>query len=108
VPRKVEAEAVPDMPKLVKDDSLLKIMDEVATELAEIVDEVVDEVIDDLEVVMNPENLIGKPYETWTPTDMQWLTAIYGQDNDSVLSKFIAKKEVAKMWENKKLAEGGS
>ncbi len=95
------------MSKLIKNDELLKIMDEVAAESAEIVDEVIDEVVDALEVVANPEKLIGKPYEMWTPVDKQWLAAIYGTEDDSVLAKFIAKKEVAKLRELEKLAKGG-
>ncbi len=87
---------VRDMPKLVKDESLLKMIDEVVNETSDIVDEVVDEYMEVLEVVANPEKLIGKPYQYWTPQDRQLLTQIYGQENP-VLKNFIVRKEVASL-----------
>jgi hypothetical protein len=84
---------VPDMPKLVKDDSFIKMMDEMVAEDLEILDEVISEDIDTLSIVANPEQLIGKPYNEWTPQDKQWLSQIYGLDSE-ILDKFIAKKEL--------------
>jgi len=96
------------MPKLVKDDELLKLMNEVAGESADIVNEVVEELIEPLQVVANPEKLIGKPFELWSDIDKQWLITIYGTDDNSILSKFIAKKAVEKLRELEAIANGGT
>jgi hypothetical protein len=56
------------------------------------VDRWIDEVIDELEKFGNPEKLLGKPYEAWTPQDLQVLGQIYGDGNDTPLAKLIFKK----------------
>jgi hypothetical protein len=43
-----------------------------------------------LDSLGSPEKLIGKPYEQWTPQDLQVLSQIYGK----TLETFIAKKEI--------------
>ena len=45
----------------------------------------------------NPEALIKKPYEMWTPQDLALLGQIYGPEPNH-LSKFIAGKEIDKMY----------
>jgi hypothetical protein len=45
----------------------------------------------------NPENLLGKVYDEWTPQDIGQLSQIYGTGSESVLATFIARKEIEKM-----------
>ena len=80
------------MPKLVRDDSYLKGVEEMVTEDAAVLNEVIEEDQELLAVVANPEQLIKKPYFMWTPQDKQWLAQIYASNPD-VLNNFIAKKE---------------
>jgi hypothetical protein len=81
------------MPKLVRDESFLKMIDEVVEEAKGIVDEVVEEYDEILQIVANPEQVIGKPYVMWTPQDKMLAVQIYGMDNP-VLKNFIVHKEV--------------
>lgn len=66
-------------------------LDEVIAEDLEALDAVIEEDIEVLGDIGNPEKLIGKPYEEWTPQDKQRLAQIYG--SDETLSKFIFKRE---------------
>ena len=61
------------------------------------VDLLVKELIEPLEKVGNPEELIKKPYETWTPEDFALLAKIYGPGNDTPLAAMIFKKEYNKV-----------
>jgi hypothetical protein len=45
----------------------------------------------------NPEEVIGKKYEMWQPQDFQILGQMYGNEPNA-LSKFIAGKEIDKMY----------
>jgi len=36
--------------------------------------------------------LIGKKYESWTPQDIQLLTNVYGQGDDTPLARLIFNK----------------
>jgi len=56
-----------------------------------IMDEFISEEIELLEDIGNPEKLIGKKYEDWTPQDLQMLTQVYG--DDSALTNLIFKRE---------------
>jgi hypothetical protein len=58
----------------------------------EAVDKIVKEIIEPLRVTDNPEELIGKPYETWTAQDLQMLKSIYGEGNNTPLTNLIFKK----------------
>jgi len=60
-------------------------------------DAIVETIADPLEDIGNPESLIGKPYDQWTPEDLTKLTVIYGQKSDSPLSKTIFNREYAKV-----------
>jgi hypothetical protein len=93
------------MPELVKDDTYLSIMDEMVKEDLEVLDEVMAEDDALFALVANPEQLIGVPYELWTPAIQAQLAQIYGMDNP-VLNKFIARKEVEKMYKLEQLAQG--
>ncbi len=93
------------MPKLVKDDSLITMMDEMIDEDLAIMDEVIEEDSEVLDIIANPEKLIGTPYEMWTPEIKQRLVQIYGQDSE-VLNRFIARKEIASVYELEKQVGG--
>lgn len=64
------------------------------------------EEIDPIAKIGNPEKIINKPYEQWTPQDKQMLQQVYVYSPE-VLIEFIAKKEVDSVWKmqdlNKKL-----
>jgi hypothetical protein len=45
-----------------------------------------------LDEIKNPEKVLGKKYELWTPQDFLLLTQVY-QSTPDILSEFIAKKE---------------
>jgi hypothetical protein len=61
-----------------------------------------NEVIDQLTKFGDPEKLLGKPYELWTPQDLVLLGQIYGTEPDSILEKFLAKKAKNRMYELEK------
>jgi len=46
------------------------------------IDEIIAEDIDVLADIGNPEKLIGKKYEEWTPQDLQMLMGVYGDKLD--------------------------
>jgi Txe/YoeB family toxin of Txe-Axe toxin-antitoxin module len=56
------------------------------------VDAVIEEVIDPIKDIGNPEKLLGKKYEEWSPAERQLLLRIYGTE-DSPLRKLIFKKQ---------------
>ena len=72
---------------------------ELAGIVAEATEELIAEQVDVIEILDNPEKLLGKKYELWSPQDLQWLTMVYGNSPDSKLNKFIADKEYAKVLE---------
>jgi hypothetical protein len=57
------------------------------------IDVIIEKYIDPLEDIGNPEKLIGKPYETWTPEDLQSLSKVYGVKEPNPLSDFIFNKK---------------
>ena len=61
------------------------------------VDRLVEELVEPMKDVGNPEALIKKPYEQWTPEDMQMLIQIYGTAEPNPLSDLVFKKEYAKV-----------
>ena len=60
-------------------------------------DALVTLLIEPLTKVGNPESLIGKPYEEWTPDDLQKLIGIYGQKEPNPLTRTIFRHEYAKV-----------
>ncbi len=56
-------------------------------------DRFLEETVEPLADIGNPEKLIDKKYEEWTPEDLQMLTQIYGTEEPSILSDFIFRKE---------------
>jgi len=61
------------------------------------IDQVVAEVIEPLRVTENPEDLLGKPYEQWTPQDLEMLKVIYSSKEPNKLSDFVFKKLYARV-----------
>lgn len=76
-----------------KQSSLSIAMDKAVKLKLEAIDKAVSVLIEPISNVGNPEQLIGKPFETWTPEDLQNLVNIYGEQNDSILSRFIFRKK---------------
>jgi hypothetical protein len=67
------------------------------------IDRFIRENVDVLTRVGSPEEVIGKPYATWTPQDKQVLGQIYGPGKDSPLEKLIFNREYEYL---KKLEQG--
>jgi hypothetical protein len=76
-----------------KKDWFPKAVEELIKEELDAVDQLIKEFIDPIAAVGNPEELIGKRYEQWTPEDLQKLIGIYGQAPDSPLSRVIFNRE---------------
>lgn len=57
------------------------------------IDQLIEEMVTPVIKVGNPADLIGKPYELWTPEDLQRLQTIYGTGPNSPLQRFIFNKE---------------
>ena len=53
------------------------------------VDKIIDELVEPLEAVGSPEALIKKKYEDWSPEDLQLLNRIYGQGENTPLTRTI-------------------
>ena len=53
------------------------------------IDIIVDSLVEPLEKVGSPEDLIKKPYAQWTPEDLTLLIKIYGQGENTPLTRTI-------------------
>lgn len=71
-------------------------MDKVVKIKLQAMDIVIERMITSLEYKGNPEKLINKTYETWTPDDFTRLATIYGGLQPNPLSNFIFAKEYNK------------
>ncbi len=80
-----------------KETSLTRAVQEVIEFKLKALDLFLEEMVDPLEQVGNPEKLIGKKYEEWTPQDLQMLGQIYGNAHDSPLARLIFRKEYEKV-----------
>jgi len=78
-------------------NELTQMIDEVVKMKMDLVDEYIDEVVAAIGDIGNPEKLISKKYEDWTPQDLQLLGQIYGQGDDTLLAKTIRIKEYEKV-----------
>ena len=56
------------------------------------VDRLIKEMVEPLADVGNPEKLIGKKYEEWTPEDLNLLSKIYGTNEPNLLSNLLERK----------------
>ncbi len=61
------------------------------------IDQIIDEYIEPLGKVGNPEVLIKKAYENWTPEDLSMLVQIYGPGEKTPLANLIFRKEYDKV-----------
>lgn len=71
------------------------------------IDLFIEQYIEPLADVGNPEKLIGKPYEEWTPQDLTMLIQIYGQQEPNPLSNLIFNREYDKVKAMEAEEEGG-
>ena len=83
------------MPISLLDEKVLRV---IALKLAAI-DVLVEKMIEPMEAIGSPESLIKKPYEQWTPEDLQNLIMVYGQGDKTPLSNTIFRKEYEKVKE---------
>lgn len=80
-----------------KTPQLVKVADLIVEKKMKAIDLLVEQMIEPLSDVGNPEKLIKKPYEQWTPEDLQRLTMIYGTKEPNTLSNFIFNREFEKV-----------
>lgn len=74
-------------------EELIETIDETLALILSVADEYTEEIADQLEDVGNPEKLIGKPFESWTPEDLNMLSQVYGTEEPNVLSNLIFNKK---------------
>jgi len=75
-----------------KKPPLVRVMDKVVALHMKVLDKLIEDLIEPVADVGNPEQLIGKPYETWTPQELQQLIQIYGTQEPNPLSDLVFKK----------------
>lgn len=75
-----------------------KMTDEIMKDLLALADESIVEMIKPILDLASPEKVIGKKYDQWTPQDLQRASMAYQLEPD-ILNKFIAKKEITKLYE---------
>ncbi len=88
----------------------MEIVEELIQEELEILDEVIAEEVEVLDHMGNPEKLIGKPYDAWTPEDIQTLAMVYGTEastggKPNPLTRLIVSKEWDKLQKAKQAVE---
>jgi len=77
----------------VKSLFLVKAADELVELKMKAVDILIDELVEPIADVGNPEKLIKKPFEQWTPEDLALMVKIYGQKEPSILSDLIFRRK---------------
>ncbi len=82
-----------------KDTPLTKAADKVIALKMLAVDILMTQLVEPLEKVGNPEDLIKKPYEQWTPQDFSLLAKIYGTGDNAPLARTIFDREYNKVKE---------
>jgi hypothetical protein len=70
-----------------------------------VVKQYVESYIKPLTILVNPETLMGRPFETWTPQDHQKLQIVYGPGKNPY-TQLILEKQVA-MVQQMKAETGG-
>ena len=79
-----------------------KEVEEATKELQTLADEIINEIVDPMAKIPSPEKILGKPYEQWTPQDVQTLQGIYVYDVEP-LNKFIGSKEIDELFKSQEL-----
>ncbi len=80
-----------------KETPLTKAIAKVVDLKMQSIDRIVKDLVEPLEAVGNPEQLIKKAYDRWTPEDLQLLTKIYGTGDKTPLTNLIFNREYAKV-----------
>lgn len=80
-----------------KETTLTRATREIIDIKLRILDDFIEDNLEPLTTIGNPEKLIGKKYEEWTPADLQLLSKVYGEGDDTPLSKLIFKNEYDKV-----------
>ena len=80
-----------------KNDEFSKSVERVISVKLQAVDRFLEKVVEPLSDVGNPEKLIKKPYAQWTPEDLIMLTKIYGQGENTLLTRTIFNREFEKV-----------
>ena len=70
---------------------LSDLVEEIVKLKMEAADSFIGEVVEPLGDIGNPEKLIGKPLESWTPQDIALLQGIYGPE-DATWKKWMFKR----------------
>jgi len=70
---------------------LNQVVDRVIEAKLKAVDRIVEEIIDPVGDVGNPEKLIGKKYEQWSPDDVGRLSQVYGTGDKTPLANLVFK-----------------
>ena len=86
----------------VRRDKLIQTIDETLALLLDVADEYLDGITEQFENVGSPEKLIGKPYESWSPQDLQMMIGVYGTSDDSPLAKLIFREKYKEVLELEK------
>lgn len=72
-----------------KSPLLIKAVEKVVELKMQAIDIIMDSLVEPLADVGNPEKLIKKPFAQWTPEDLTLLTKIYGQGENTPLTRTI-------------------
>ena len=67
-------------------DKYIKLETEVAKQFME-------RYVEPIELVANPEKLMGRPFETWSPQDHMFLRTVYGKEPNAY-SELVLTKEI--------------
>lgn len=83
--------------KIMRETQFTRAIDKLVDLEMAAIDRLIKDYIEPLGDIGNPEKLIGKQYEDWTPQDLQSLVQVYGSKEPNTLSNFIFKKEYARI-----------
>ncbi len=76
-----------------KNIALTSATEEVVALKISVVDEYIEEVVDAIGDVGNPEKLIGKRIDLWSPMEWEFMFAIFGKGPESPLWKVYFNRE---------------
>ncbi len=85
-----------------KDVLLTRAIKEVVDKELAALDIVLSELVEPISDVGNPEKLLGKPYDAWTPEDLGMLSQVYGKDDNTPLANTIFKRTLERVQEMEK------
>lgn len=80
-----------------KKSSFSEAADKVVALKMRAIDILIERMIEPIEDIGNPEQLIGKKYETWEQEDFQRLSMIYGTKEPNPLSNLIFREKYAEV-----------